>query len=51
MVISVELDKKKLSLIEIPSNISRFIKIGNLNKFIAIENVIMQYAQSLFPGI
>ena len=51
MVISVELDKKKLSLIQIPSNISRFIKIGNLNKFIAIEDIIMQYAQSLFPGI
>ena len=51
MAISAELDKKKLSLIQIPSNISRFIKIGNLNKFIAIEDIIMQYAQSLFPGI
>ena len=50
-VVSVELDKKKLSLIQIPSSLPRFIKIGNLNKFIAIEEVIMQYAQNLFPGI
>ena len=50
-VVSVELDKKKLSLIQIPSSLPRFIKIENLNKFIPIEEVIMQYAQNLFPEI
>ena len=49
MVVSIETEKKKISLIQIPSNIPRFIKIGELNKFVAVEDVILRYVQFLFP--
>ena len=37
-------------MIQVPSNIKRFIKISNLNKYIAIENVIEAFCKNLFPN-
>ena len=51
IVVTLELEKKKLSLIQIPTNIPRFVKINNLNKYVSIEDIIVNYAQILFPSI
>ena len=50
MVILTELDKKKLSLIQIPTNINRFVKIGELNKYVTIESIIIYLASYFFQG-
>ena len=50
MVILTEIDKKKLSLIQIPANINRFVKIGELNKYVTIESIIIYLASSFFSG-
>ena len=50
LVILIEIEKNKLSIIQIPSNMPRFVKIGEYNKFVSIENIIIYLAQSLFPG-
>ena len=51
MVVSVEINKRKLSLIPIPSNIPRFLRIADTRKFITLEDVIVLFCRNLFPGI